>query len=96
MKFRSVRHKGLKRFIEQGDPSGLPPAYMSKIKAMITLLGSMKRIDELSAIEKWNMHRLAGDRRGHWSFSVSRNWRLTFDIDEKSGVITDLDFEDYH
>jgi hypothetical protein len=26
----------------------------------------------------------------------SRNWRITFAIDEKEGEITDLDFEDYH
>ena len=33
-----------------------------------------------------------GDR----SLTVSRNWRITFAIDEKEGEITDLDFEDYH
>jgi len=39
---------------------------------------------------------LTGDRKGDWSFSVSRNWRLTFRLDETSGVIYDLNFEDYH
>lgn len=96
MKFGSVRHRGLKRFIERGDPSGLPPAHALKITAMITLLGSIKRIDELVAVERWRIHRLAGDQKGRWSFSVSRNWRLTFSIDEPRGTIVDLDFEDYH
>jgi len=96
MKFRSVRHKGLKRFIERGDPSGLPSAYAPKLAGMITLLGAIKRIDELSSVEKWSIHRLSGDQKGRWSFSVSRNWRLTFDIDEMNGLIVDLELEDYH
>ena len=96
MKFESIKHRGLKRFIERGDPSGLPPAYALKITAMITLLGSIKRIDELISVEKWRIHRLAGDQKGRWSFSISRNWRLTFDIDEMKGLMVDLNFEDYH
>ncbi|HTE79604.1 MAG TPA: hypothetical protein VK634_02810 [Reyranella sp.] len=27
---------------------------------------------------------------------MSRNWRITFGIDEKDDEIIDLDFEDYH
>ncbi len=96
MKFGSIRHKGLKRFIERGDLSGLPAVHASKLAGMITLLSAVKRIDELMAVEKWHIHRLSGDRKGRWSFSVSRNWRLTFDIEESRGVILDLDFEDYH
>ncbi|MEY4091933.1 MAG: hypothetical protein RLZZ496_1115 [Pseudomonadota bacterium] len=95
-KFQSVRHKGLRRFIERGDPSGLLSAYAPKLAGMITLLAAINRIDELSSVDKWNIHRLSGDRKGRWSFSVSRNWRLTFDIDEMNGLIVDLDLEDYH
>jgi len=96
MRFASVRHKGLKRYIERGDVSGLPLVYASKLAAMITLLGAMRRIDEVMAVEKWHIHPLTGDRKGDWSFAVSRNWRLTFRLGEADGVIYDLDFEDYH
>jgi proteic killer suppression protein len=41
-------------------------------------------------------HPLSGDQRGRWSLTVSRNWRITFAIDDKEGEIVDLDFEDYH
>ncbi len=40
--------------------------------------------------------RPVGDRRGRWSLSVTRNWRMTFRVDEAEGEIVDLDFEDYH
>ena len=35
-------------------------------------------------------------RKGVWSLTVTRNWRLTFRIDRVGGEIVDLDYEDYH
>ena len=96
MKIISIRHKGLSRFIERGDLSGLPASHGVKIASMITVLSSIQDIDDLGSISKWKIHRLTGDRKGQWSFSVSRNWRLTFRCDAGRGEIFDLDFEDYH
>ena len=39
-------------------------------------------------------HQLTGDRKGVWSLHVTRNWRLTFRIEEDE--IVDVDYEDYH
>lgn len=39
---------------------------------------------------------MKGDRKGTWSLSVTRNWRLTFRYDLKENEIYDLNFEDYH
>jgi toxin HigB-1 len=47
-------------------------------------------------IPGWKAHLLTGDRKGWWSLSVSRNWRMAFRIDEKEQAIIDLDYEDYH
>jgi toxin HigB-1 len=44
----------------------------------------------------WKAHQLSGDRKGVWSLSVTRNWRLTFRIDGQAIEIIDLDYEDYH
>ena len=41
------------------------------------------------------VHTLTGDRKGTWSLTVSRNWRITFRLNLE-GEIEDLDFEDYH
>ena len=54
---------------------------------------SCKRSD-LPKRPVWKAHRLGGDRKGTWSLHVTRNWRLTFRIDD--GEIADVDFEDYH
>ena len=56
----------------------------------------MDREEELRTVPSWNAHRLVGDRRGVWSLSVTRNWRLTFQVDPIEGEIFDLDYQDYH
>ena len=39
---------------------------------------------------------LTGNRKGVWSLSVTKNWRITFRIDGQDIEIIDLNFEDYH
>ena len=95
MKIRNVLHRGLKRFIELGDASGLNPAQVGKIGRMVSFLQDMSHENELLAVPTWRAHRLSGDRRGTWSLFVSRNWRMTFRID--AGIeIVDLNYQDYH
>ena len=96
MKIRNVIHKGLRRFVENDDPSGLQPVVVEKLRRMISFLEAMSDEDELLAIPSWKAHRLTGDRRGLWSLVVTRNWRLTFRIDRTDIEIVDLDYEDYH
>jgi proteic killer suppression protein len=39
---------------------------------------------------------MSGDRIDTGSLSVTRNWRLTFLVDQRDIEIIDLDYEDYH
>lgn len=96
MRIRNVLHRGLRRFIERDDPAGLPASFVDKIRNMIAFLQEMADAEELKVFPQWRAHRLTGDRKGTWSLAVSRNWRITFAIDEAKAEIFDLDFEDYH
>lgn len=96
MKIRNVIHKGLRRFIEEDDASGLQPAVVVKVQRIVSFLQDMEQEDELRAVQSWKAHMLTGDRKGTWSLSVTRNWRLTFRIDRQEIEIIDLDYEDYH
>ena len=40
------------------------------------------------------LHRLTGNRAGHWAISVSGNWRMTFRFQD--GEAVDVDLVDYH
>ena len=96
MKIRNVIHRGLKRFIERDDASGLPPDAVEKVRNIISFLQEMQDAQELRNVPSWKAHQLTGDRKGIWSLNVTRNWRMTFRIDRTEGEIVDLDYEDYH
>lgn len=96
MKIRSIVHKGLKRLFIEGNQKGVPAQAVSKLNNMLGYLQDMESLDELEALPMWNAHLMKGDRKGTWSLSVTRNWRLTFRYDSKENEIYDLNFEDYH
>ncbi len=95
MEIRSIRHKALRRLVEDDVRSGLPAAAVPKIAAILSFLQDATGVDVLASVPAWRAHLLTGDRRGTWSLTVTRNWRITFRIDDE-GTIVDLDFEDYH
>lgn len=96
MRIRNVVHKGLRRFIEEDDSSGLQPAVVQKLRRILSFLQDMEREEELRSVPGWKAHQLSGDRKGTWSLFVTRNWRITFRVDEDAVEILDLDYEDYH
>ena len=96
MKIRNVIHKGLRRFIEDDDASGLQPAVVIKVQRIVSFLQDMEREEELRTVPSWKAHMLTGDLNGTWSLFVTKNWRMTFWIDCDEIEIVDLDYEDYH
>lgn len=95
MEIESINHKALRRFIESGKPKGLPGDLVDRLFKMINFIIAAETIDELAAPPNYGLHPLTGDRAGTWAMTVTRNWRMTFSIDE-NGAIIDLDLEDYH
>ena len=96
MRIRNVVHKGLRRFIEDDEATGLQAAVVPKVRRIVTFLQDMEREDELRTVPSWKAHQLTGDRKGTWSLFVTKNWRMTFRIDRDEIEIIDLDYEDYH
>jgi proteic killer suppression protein len=87
-------HTGLKRLYLEDSAKGLPPDAVDKLRAILTYLQDMQDPEKLRAFPLWKAHQLAGSRKGSWSLHVTRNWRLTFRIED--GDIFDVDYEDYH
>ena len=94
MRIRGFIHKGLKKLYLEDDARGLPPEAVDELRAMLTYVQDMQDMEELKAFPSWRAHRLTGGRRGIWSLHVTRNWRLTFGIEENE--IVDVNYEDYH
>jgi toxin HigB-1 len=96
MRIRNVLHKGLRRFILDDDSLALPAAAVPKLSKIISFLQDMEQEAELRTVPIWKAHQMTGDRKGTWSLFVTRNWRLTFKIDQSEIEIVDLNYEDYH
>ena len=94
MQIRSIRDKGLRRFVEDDDDRGLRHDLVGRVRNILAVLISAADMDGVQGPPGWRVHRLVGDRAGTWSISVSGNWRITFDIVD--GEISNLDLEDYH
>ena len=94
MEIRSIRHRGLRRLVEDDDTRGIRPDLTVRIRSILAVLISAADMDGVEGPPGWRIHRLAGDRAGTWSISVSGNWRITFDFED--GAIANLNLEDYH
>ena len=89
----SIRHKGLKRLYEKGDPSNLKPEFIPRIENRLTRLEAASDIKDLN-VPGYDLHRLVGKLKDFWSIKVSGNWRIIFRFEE--GNVYDLDLIDYH
>jgi len=96
VKIRGFVHKGLKALYSDDVTKGVPPDAVDKLRKMLTFLDDMQDPEELRSLPAWKVHTLAGDRKGTWSLSVTRNRRLTFSIDIGEREIYDVNLEDYH
>ena len=94
MKIKSIKHKAVKRLFLEDNPKGLPSDCIEKLRAMLTFLQDMRNPETLRVFPLWKTHQLTGGRKGVWSLHVTRNWRLTFQVE--GDEIASIDFEDYH
>jgi len=61
---------------------------------MLAFLQDMETVDELRTLPAWKAHRLKGEHAGTWALHVTRNWRLTFRIENNE--LIEVNYEDYH
>ena len=94
MRVRSITHKGLRRLYDDNTSKGLSADAVDKLRKIMAFLDAMQDPKELRTLPTWKAHILTGDRKGTWSLHVTRNWRMTFRIEDAE--IIDLNLEDYH
>jgi toxin HigB-1 len=67
-----------------------------KLRKLLLTLETADDLDQVSRFPGWNLHPLKGDLKGFWSLTVTGNWRLIFEYDERSNNASDIDLIDYH
>jgi len=90
---KSFRHKGLKQFAETGSKAGIQPKHAPRLKRLLTALDVAIRPADMNA-PGYDLHPLKGNLAGHWSVSVSGNWRLMFSFEGEDADL--VDYQDYH
>lgn len=90
----SVKHQGLRRFIERDDSRGLRPDMVGRVRNILAALLAARDMNGVEGPPGWRIHELTGDRAGTWSIWVTGNWRITFRLEDDA--VADLDLEDYH
>ncbi|MGB7297697.1 MAG: type II toxin-antitoxin system RelE/ParE family toxin [Burkholderiaceae bacterium] len=89
----SFEHIGFRRRYETGSTAGVQSAHAKRLRLQLTALDSASTIDDME-IPGFRLHPLKGKLKGRWAISVSRNWRLTFEL--RDGNVYFQDYEDYH
>jgi toxin HigB-1 len=90
---RTFRHKGLKRLLESDDSGGVRADQVRRIRDVLAHLDEARHPSDL-ALPGYRLHPLRGERKGHWSVTVSGNWRISFRFED--GDAFDVDLMDYH
>jgi toxin HigB-1 len=90
---RSFRHKGLDAFFRTGNKAGIQPAHAKRLRLQLAALDASAGPHGMN-LPGWKLHQLTGNLVGHWSVTVSGNWRLTFRFEKQDAVL--VDYQDYH
>lgn len=90
---KSFKHKGLKKFFEQGITTGIIPEHVQKTRLILGYIDRAKNVDDLN-LPGFRLHKLKGNRQDIWLITVRANWRITFILENGNAYI--LDYEDYH
>lgn len=93
MPILTFKHKGLKRFFEKGDKSGIQSSLAKKIGLILDRLDAASDVKDMN-FPGSNFHQLKGDLKEFYSVHVNGNWTIIFRFCD--GEALDVCLIDYH
>lgn len=90
---KSWKHKGLKRFFETGNTSGIITSHGPKLRQQLAFLDAAIRPEDLN-LPGYSFHGLSGKLKNYYSISVSGSWRLIFKFEKEHAVL--INYLNYH
>lgn len=90
---KSFKHKGLRKFWENGSTAGIVVKHAERLKDILAMLHAAKGPEGMS-VAGWNLHLLEPKAMGRWAVKVNASWRVTFRFDGQNAF--DVNYEDYH
>ena len=89
----SFKHKGLERFFNNGNKSGIQANHAARLQLILGRLNASSQPQDMN-LAGLSLHQLLGERNDIWSVKVNGNWRVTFKMTGEHAEI--VNYEDYH
>lgn len=101
IKEKSFKHKGLQKFWESNgeDCSGITPTFAKALRLLLVRLHTAQSLKDIRGGGAGPSRGFERLKTGHcrYSLEVNGNYRLTFTCeDPQTGIVTQLNLEDYH
>ncbi len=90
---RTIKHKGLGRFYNTGNLSGIQAQHAKRLQLILTRLDASICPEDMN-LPGLSLHRLKGQLKGFYSVTVQANWRVIFRFEGDHAY--DIDYVDYH
>jgi proteic killer suppression protein len=90
---RSIRHKGLKRLYEDGDPRGVFAEHVVKLRDILARLDAARVVTDMD-MPGFRLHPLKGESEGFLAVTVRAIWRVVFRFVAPDAFVVDC--TDYH
>ena len=90
---QSIRHKGLKRLHQDGDPRGVIAEHADKLCRILARLEAAHSLTDMD-LPGYRLHPMKGEMHGFHAVNVRANWRVVFRFVQ--GEARDVDYVDYH
>ena len=90
---RSFRNRQLRALYEGNRAAKIAPGHVAKLRRILSALDHSAGPDGMD-LPGYRLHQLKGRLKGHYSVTVSGNWRVTFRFEDKHAV--DVNYLDYH
>ena len=69
---RSIRHKGLKRLLEDDDSRGVLAEHAEKLRDILARLDAARDVSDMD-LPGFRLHPLKGELKGCWAVTVRAN-----------------------
>lgn len=89
----SFRHRGLKALYQGKTTKRVAPEHEQKLRDILAQLDQSEKPSDMD-LPGYDLHPLQGPLKGHYSVSVSGNWRVTFSFENKAASA--INCLDYH
>lgn len=90
---KTWKHKGLKKFYETGDKSGIQPKHAKVLKELLFQLSGAMQPEDMNTPGN-GFHKLKGKLKEYYAVKVSGSWRLIFQFEDYHAI--DVEYINYH